>query len=187
MSEAEPLRRVIAALDASGIPHMVAGSFASTHHGVPRATNDIDLVIDPSQSALERFARGLDPQSFYVSPEAALEAWRRRGQFNVIDLSAGWKIDLILRKDRPFSREEFGRRAPAVVFGIKVFVATAEDTILAKLEWARLGESERQLRDVVGVLEMQGDRLDRAYLERWAAELGVTALWHRARAEAGLP
>jgi hypothetical protein len=183
MSEGEPLRRVVAALDACGIPHMVAGSFASTHHGVPRSTNDIDLVVDPTADALERFVRSLDPQDFYVSPEAAQEAWRRRGQFNVVDLATGWKIDLILRKERAFSREEFGRRAPALVFGMKVFVASAEDTILAKLEWARLGESERQLRDVAGILEMQGGRIDRGYVERWARELGVEELWQRVDAE----
>jgi hypothetical protein len=181
----EPLRRVLEALAANGIPHMVAGSFASTHHGVPRATHDVDLVIDPTREALERFVESLSPESFYVSPEAAREAFRRRGQFNVVDLATGWKIDLILRKDRPFSREEFARRVPAVVLGVKLFVASAEDTILAKLEWGRAAESERQLRDVVGVIEMQRERLDWAYLERWARELSVSALLERARAVAG--
>jgi len=186
VSEA-PLGRIIAALDAQGIPHMLAGSFASAHHGVPRTTHDIDLVIDPAPPALERFVRSLDPERFYVSVDAADEAWRRRGQFNVVDLESGWKIDLIVRKERSFSREEFRRRRPTKLFGTTVFVATAEDTVLAKLEWARLGESERQLRDVVGILEMRGDQLDRPYVERWVRELGVEELWGRARAEAGLP
>ena len=186
VSETAPLREIVAALDAQAVPHMLAGSFASTHHGVPRTTHDIDLVIDPTAAALERFVEGLDPERFYVSPEAAREAWRRRGQFNVVDLETGWKVDLILCKDRPFSHEEFRRRQPATLLGAKVFVATAEDTVLAKLEWARLGESERQLRDVVGILQMQGTRLDRLYIERWAAELGVEMLWQRARSEAGL-
>jgi hypothetical protein len=186
VSEA-PLGRIITALDAQGIPHMLAGSFASAHHGVPRTTHDIDLVIDPTKPALDRFVRGLDPERFYVSVDAADEAWRRRGQFNVVDLDSGWKIDLIIRKERPFSHEEFRRRTPTTLLGTAVFVATAEDTVLAKLEWARLGESERQLRDVVGVLEMRGDQLDRHYVERWARELGVEELWVRARAEVGLP
>jgi hypothetical protein len=183
VSRQVPLAGIVAALDAGGIPHMLAGSFASTHHGVPRTTHDIDLVIDPSEPALDRFVRGLDPERFYVSPEAAREAWRRRGQFNVVDLSSGWKIDLILRKERPFSHEEFRRRQPVTLLGTKIFVATAEDTVLAKLEWARLGESERQLRDVVGILEMRGHELDRAYVERWVADLGVEELWQRVQSE----
>jgi hypothetical protein len=177
------LGRIVAALHASGIPHMVAGSFASTYHGEPRATHDIDLVIDPSREQLRSFVEGLDPRSYYASAEAAEVAWNRRGQFNVVDLASGWKVDLILRKDRAFSREEFSRREPATMLDAQVFVATAEDTILAKLEWARLGESERQLRDVVGVLGMRGTELDRGYIRRWARELGVEALWDRVQAE----
>lgn len=183
MSNSAPLAEIVAALEACGIPHLPAGSFASTHHGVPRTTHDIDLVIDPSEPSLDRFVRGLDPERYYVSAEAAREAGRRRGQFNVVALSSGWKIDLIVRKERPFRREEFRRRQPATLLGAKVFVATAEDTVLAKLESARLGESERQLRDVVGILEVRGDELDLAYIERWAGELGVEALWRRVRAE----
>lgn len=179
MSPQAALAHIVAALDAAGIPHMVAGSFASTFHGNPRTTQDIDLVIDPTRDALDRFVRSLAPADFYVSAEAAGEAWGRRGLFNVIDLASGWKIDLILRKDRPFSRAEFERRMPARILGTDVFVATAEDTILAKLEWAQLGESDRQLRDVVGVIELCGDTLDRDYIERWTRELGVEGLWER--------
>jgi hypothetical protein len=164
---------------------MVAGSLASTYHGEPRATHDIDLVIDPSREALLRFARELDPADFYVSREAAAEAWARRGLFNVVDLGSGWKVDLILRKERPFSLAEFSRRIPATILGTSVFVASAEDTILSKLEWARAGASERQLRDVLGVIEVSGGSLDRSYVERWADALGVRELWERALAEAG--
>lgn len=178
-----PLADIVAALDAHGIPHMLAGSFASTHHGVPRTTHDIDLVIDLSEQSLDRFVRSLDPERFYVSSEAAHDAWRRRGQFNVVDLSSGWKIDLIIRKERPFSHEEFRRRQPVTLLGAKVFVATAEDTVLAKLEWARLGESERQVRDVIGIVEVCGTELDRAYIDRWSGELGVEALWRRVQSE----
>lgn len=163
---------------------MVAGSFASMVHSVNRLTYDIDLVIDPSRPALRAFVSALPAERFYVSEEAADEAWRRRGQFNVIDLQTGWKADLILRKERAFSREEFSRRRKAQLLGIDVFVATAEDTILSKLEWARLGESDRQLRDVIGIIAARSASIDRAYIERWAPELGVTTLWERAQREA---
>lgn len=185
MSEGDPLGRIVAVLDACSIPHMVAGSLASTLHGLPRTTHDIDLVIDPSREALDRLVEQLATGGYYVSDVAADEAWRRRGQFNAVDLESGWKVDLILRKDRPFSLAEFARRIPAEMFGTRVFVATAEDTVLAKLEWARMGESERQMRDVVGILEVARDRLDRVYLERWAEALGVTDGLRSAEAAAG--
>jgi hypothetical protein len=183
---ANPLAVIVSELRRFGIPHMLAGSFASAFHGEPRTTHDIDLVIDPTREALDRLVRGLDPERFYVSPEAALEAWEHRGQFNVVLLDSGWKADLILRKERPFSRSEFERRRSAEISGVEVFVATAEDTIVAKLEWARAGESERQLRDVVGILEVSGESLDLAYVERWVRELGLETLWQRARSEADL-
>lgn len=182
---ANPLAVIVTELERFGIPHMLTGSFASSYHGDPRTTRDIDLVVDPTRDALERFVQGLEPERFYVSPEAAREAFERRGQFNVVLLDSGWKADLILRKDRPFSRSEFERRQAAAIAGVEVFVATAEDTIVAKLEWARAGESERQIRDVVGILEVSGESLDRSYLERWTEELGLRALWDRVRSEAG--
>lgn len=184
MTPEHPLAAIVRELDRAGIDHMLAGSFASTYHGDPRTTNDIDLVIDPDRSALDRLVRQLDSRLHYVSAEAADEAWRRRGRFNVVVLESGWKVDLLLRKDRAFSREEFSRRQPASIAGVRVFVATAEDTIVAKLDWARAGESERQLRDVVGILQVRSGDLDLAYVERWVRELDLSNLWERARAEA---
>ena len=109
MSAADLLRTIVGALDDAGIPHMLVGSFASSMHGSPRTTQDIDIVIDPTPEALDRFVSALDPNTVYVSPSAA-DALARRSQFNVIDLASGWKVDLVICKDRPFSRSEFRRR-----------------------------------------------------------------------------
>lgn len=87
---------------------MVAGSLASTHHGEPRTTQDIDLVIDPTEGSLSAFLAGLDQNRFYIGD--AQGALARRDQFNIIDVASGWKVDLIIRKDRPFSHSEFARR-----------------------------------------------------------------------------
>jgi hypothetical protein len=173
------LARIVGALNEAGIPHMVAGSVASTHHGVPRTTQDIDLVIEATGATLKAFIAGLSPVAYYVSEEAALDALRLQGMFNVIDMATGWKVDLIIRKRRPFSVEEFRRRAPARLLGADVFVATPEDTILTKLEWASMSGSERQLRDVAGVVEVKRGALDVDYIERWAVELGVVELWRK--------
>jgi hypothetical protein len=179
------LRRLVAMLDRALIPHMVAGSFASTLHGTPRATQDIDLVIDPSGEALLAFIAGLAPDDYYASDAAARDALRRRSQFNVIDMATGWKADLIVRKARPYSVEEFRRRMPERILGVDVFVATPEDTILTKLEWAAMSGSERQLRDVAGILAVKQEELDREYIERWAQELGVLEAWRRLNRPAG--
>jgi hypothetical protein len=173
------LARLIEALNRARVPHMLAGSFASSLHGSPRATQDIDLIIDPTFESLERLLAVLGGDGAYLDPEVARDEFRRRGQFNVIDLKTGWKADLIFRKARPFSLSELARRAPSIVLGVQVFAASAEDTVLAKLEWAKLGESERQLRDVRGILDVKGSSLDRGYIEGWLDELGVRELWDR--------
>lgn len=181
MTPTDLLADVVRKLDAVAIVHMIAGSFASSQHGVPRTTNDIDIVIDPSLDQLERFVALLPPDAYYADLDVARDALRRRSMFNVIHLASGWKVDFIVCKPRPFSRGELARREHALIAGVEVFVATPEDTILAKLEWAKLGESERQLRDVRGILDAQADRLDVAYVERWVDELDVRAEWLRAK------
>lgn len=160
---------VVDALDRAGVPHMVSGSVASARHGEARATQDIDLVIDPTAAQMDVLHDGLMATGWYVGD--ARSALRARSQFNVIDTISGWKVDLIVRKDRPFSEVEFGRRRPVVMGGVHTWMVTAEDSILSKLEWAREGTSERQLRDVRAVIAQQRDTLDWRYLRKWADEL----------------
>lgn len=174
-SQADLLKRVIDALDAVGIEYMVAGSIASSLHGHPRATNDLDIVVSPSEEQLARFAASLG-QDYYISEEAAKAALEQKSMFNLIDNTTGWKVDLVIRKERAFSKEEFDRRRKAVVMGLDVFVASPEDVILSKLEWAGSGDSHQQLRDALGVVEVQGENLDRDYLEKWAVVLDVVEL-----------
>ena len=181
ISQRELLAAMRDRLESAQIPSMVVGSLASSFHGEPRTTRDIDLVIDPSAAALRTFVDGLPSTDFYVDANAALEAFQRRTAFNVIEIESGWKVDLLIRRMRRYSSTEFGRRLRVRLLGVDVDVATAEDTIIAKLEWAQAGESERQLRDVAGIVGVSGDTLDRDYLERWIAELDLGAVWARAR------
>lgn len=129
--------------------------------------------------------RALPPTEYYADERAALEALQQKSQFNVIDLATGWKIDFICRRSRPFSRIEFERRIRAQLEGLPLFVATAEDVILAKLEWAKLGGSARQIEDVTGLLAVRGVDLDLGYLERWVTELDLSAQWAAASRAAG--
>jgi hypothetical protein len=161
---------------------MVVGSFASSFHGVPRSSQDLDLVIDPQPESLRRFLADLPPADFYADADAAVDALHRRGQFNVIDMETAWKADLIVRKARPFSVEEMRRRIEGELLGARVFLASAEDTVISKLEWAKQGGgSQLQLRDVTGILELRREDLDMAYIERWVAQLGVGELWRQVR------
>ncbi len=171
-TQKEFLSRLISLLDQAGIPYMVAGSMGSSFHGRPRATQDADVVIDPTGDQLASFLDllGMD---YYVSRDAAFDAFRRRTMFNIIDLAGGWKADLILRKDRPFSRQEFERRGRIDVEGQILWVVSPEDTILSKLEWMKGRESDIQYSDALGVAVAQWGNLDLPYLRRWAGELGV--------------
>lgn len=164
---------------------MLTGSLAAAYHGAGRATMDVDLVIAATADQLRALVASLAGADLYVSTEAALEALEEESTFNVVDTATGWKADLIVRKSRPFSRAEFERRRPVEFEGIRLWVATVEDTILAKLEWARLGGSARQIEDVAALQRVAADRLDLAYLDHWIAELGLEEQWRAARQGGG--
>jgi hypothetical protein len=170
-------KRVTHALDRAGVPYMLTGSFASSFHGAPRATHDIDIVVELVGASLKRLLEAFPDTEYYVSEDAGRDAIARQSQFNVVDFASGWKIDLIVRKRRPFSVEEFRRRQRVEFLGLSVFMATAEDVILAKLEWAKLGESERQLRDVENIVAGCNHPLDVDYIRTWVEQLGVAEAW----------
>ncbi len=162
---------------------MITGSVAAAYHGAGRATMDVDAVIDPTPSQLMDLVQRLEGAGLYVSKDAAREALAHRTMFNAIDPETGWKADLIVRKHRPFSDEEFGRQLSTELLGQRVAVATLEDVILSKLEWATMGGSTRQLEDVRRLLAIAGDALDGAYIERWIEPLRVRRVWQSVRDE----
>jgi hypothetical protein len=176
------LRELVGLLGTLGIPYMVVGSFASSVHGEPRTTLDLDLVIDPTGPKLESLLQQLPADRYYVDAEAARDARKHRSMFNVIHLPSGWKLDLIIQRGRPFSVEELRRREKKTLRGVDVDMATAEDTVIAKLEWSKAGNSERQLSDAAAILRLRGPALDIAYIERWVDELELREQWARAQA-----
>lgn len=177
------LEKVVEVLEAAGIPYMLTGSLAAAFYAVPRATQDIDVVIETEEPGIDRLVQDLLEAGWYVDRAAALEAWRGQGQFNAIEAESGWKADFIVRKHRSYSREEFSRRQGISMLGVDLQVASLEDVLIAKLEWGQLGDSALQRRDVVQLLERTWDRLDQAYLGKWIAELGLEPEWRAARAE----
>ncbi len=178
--------RITSALDRTGIGYMLTGSFASAHYGAPRSTQDIDLVIEASPAQLRAFIAALPDDEYYADLDSALEAHKRQTMFNVIDLATGWKIDLIIRKSRAFSQEEFGRRQRVSLHDVPLFLASAEDVVISKLEWAKLAQSRRQIEDAAAILRGRWDGLDHSYLEKWIGELELTGEWSEARRMAGI-
>ena len=186
MNNREALGRIVRALEGAGIRYMLTGSFAGAYHGVPRASNDIDLVIQADPESLHRLGDLLSPAEYYFDVEDAIESLERHSQFNVIDLETGWKIDLIVQKVREFSSVEFERRTEAQLDELRIAVASVEDVILSKLEWSRLGESDRQIEDAANLIRVRWTDLDRKYIERWITELNIRSEWDRAVRMAGL-
>jgi len=175
------LKRVVGILEEAGVRYMLTGSLASAYYAVPRATQDLDVVIEAEESDIEKIVEGLAEAGWYVDRDAALEAHRTRGQFNAIDPTSGWKADLIVRRDRPYSRVEFDRRQQISLFDVEVAIASLEDVLIAKLEWSQLGDSALQRRDVIQLLERAWDQIDQAYVARWVPELGLEGEWEEAR------
>lgn len=181
----EVLTRVVAVLERLGVSYHLGGSLASSFHGVSRMTADVDIVIDADRGQLDLLAEAL-ASDFYVSQTAMAEALAERRSFNAILLTGPYKVDFFVRGTRPFDVEEFRRaevRELAFMGALRVRIKTAEDLILRKLEWFRLGgeTSERQWSDVLGVLRATGGRLDEAYLNLWAREIHVEDLLESAR------
>lgn len=181
MSLAAFLQRVVSILHAVDVPFMITGSLAAAFYGQPRATQDVDVVVEIEPNHVDRLVEELAAAGLYVSGDAAREAVTFAGQFNAIDSDTGWKADFIVRKERAFSRSEFERRRPAHLLGVDVWLVSVEDLVVAKLEWSELGDSELQRQDIVEILQTTGDAIDQEYVEGWAAALGLSEAWKRVR------
>jgi hypothetical protein len=185
MSVSHLFEKLRAALDAAGVSYFVTGSFASSTHGVPRSTNDIDIVIAPTPDQLSALMNRLSDPEYYADRDDAFDALERRSQFNVLDNATLWKVDFIVSKDSAFDRARFERRRVTEIAGVNVYAATPEDVVIAKLMWSKLGESERQINDAAGVIRMQSEALDLPYIESWVDTLGLHEQWRAARERAG--
>jgi len=186
--DAEPIAvtlRVVAELEKLGIDYLVGGSIASSVHGRPRTTQDVDIVARILGSHVERFVAALGHE-FYVDADMIRDAIVRRASFNVIHLETMLKVDVFVFAGDDLGVEEMNRRVAVPLRGASIWFASPEDIVLQKLDWYRKGEgvSERQWRDLVGVIAVQGTRFDLAYARLWATRLGLIELLEKARSEA---
>lgn len=187
--EYQPVFRfALQTLDALGIAYAVGGSVASSLHGAGRLTRNADVTVEPFPGREAEFVAAFPPADFYISADAVREAVRARSTFNILHPATGYKIDIFVRKNEPFEREAFARRGPLPMPGAPdetVQVHSAEDVVLFKLRWFRLGgeTSDKQWADILGVLKTQADAIDQPYLDKWAVEIGVKDLLDTVRTQ----
>ena len=172
MGELEVLKITSQRLDELGIDYMLTGSFAMAYYATPRMTRDLDLVVALKDEDIAPLIEGFS-KDFYVDAALARAAVSAQRLFNLMHLESGIKVDLIVRKSSEYRQVEFARRQRVTFAGIEVWIASCEDLVLSKLLWAQETDSELQRRDVRSLL---GESLDRDYLEKWAAKLGILQL-----------
>ncbi len=184
----EVLIQVTRVLEELQIPYCVVGSFASSARGVRRATIDGDIVADLTENCATELVQRLSALDFYIDDLAVRRAIESERAFSAIHRESIFKIDVYVSRDE-FTKMEMRRKLPEKILPNSdtiVYIATAEDTVVAKLAWFRKGGevSERQWLDVLGILKVQKDMLDNSYIREWAERLGILDLFEKALAEA---
>jgi hypothetical protein len=172
------------------VDYYIGGSLASSAFGVARATMDVDIVADIEAGHVPEIEERLR-EAFYIDREMVERAIREKSSFNLIHFESLFKVDVFVPAARPFERQVFSRKQSRAVTedgSQKLFFSSPEDIILRKLVWYESsGEvSDRQWKDVLGVIKVQSEKLDKAYLKDWAAKLGVAELLRRAYRDSGM-
>lgn len=186
----EVLALVVPVFEELDIAYYIGGSVASSAHGDRRQTNDVDIVADMQIEHIEEFVQHLK-EKFYVDEPMIRDAIKRKSSFNIIHFTTAYKVDVFVMPSQPYDREAARRRVRETVEGepsVETYLAQVEDVVLAKLRWfkATSNTSEKQWRDITGVLKMQCFTLDLNYLQHWAREIGVADLLEKALDESGV-
>lgn len=182
---------VVEAFEKLGIHYFIGGSVASSAYGIARSTMDVDMISDLKTKHVQSLVRMLE-SSYYIDADMILDAIRRCSSFNIIHLDTMLKIDVFIIKYAPYNIEALKRRRKDILDedhrAIEFFLASPEDIILSKLVWflSGGGVSDRQWSDVLGVLKVQKDSLDKEYLKHWASHLEVKDLLEKAFKDAGI-
>ena len=184
----ELMAYVAGAFEADGVPYMLVGSMAAGLYGEPRLTADADFVVDLRPDQVAGLARHFPATEYYFDEGQIAEALRSHGQFNIIHGPSGYKADVVILDPVGHQAAEFARRTCCPLSsGLQLSVARAEDLILSKLQYYRMGGSEKHLRDCAGILRLSAVVMDLDYLSEWAGRLGVEDIWEIVRQRAEEP
>lgn len=185
MSQPKLLKKVLDLLQKNHIDYMVTGSLVSSLQGEPRATHDIDILVNITSAAIPSLINTFEPPGYYLSQTAIEEAIQHQTMFNLLDTTEGDKVDFWILTNELFDLSRFSRKQRENIFGIKINISSPEDTILMKLYWANLsGGSEKQFTDALRVYEVQYGNLDLNYIESWATNLQVNEIWEKLKQKA---
>jgi hypothetical protein len=185
MLQPKLLIKILALLNENQIDYMITGSLASSIQGEPRATHDVDILVNITQAAIPALIKAFMPPDYYLSQSAVEEAIQHRSMFNLLDTTEGDKADFWILTDEPFDQSRFTRKYEEKILGVSMKISTPEDTILMKLRWAKLsGGSEKQFTDALRVYEVQYEKLDLNYMETWSKALHIKEFWERLKQEA---
>jgi hypothetical protein len=158
--------------------YFVNGSQAYAVYGEPRFTQDIDIVLEISEAQIPLFLSAFRSDAFYLSETAVRSAVGRRGMFNLIQPATGGKVDFIVAKDSDFDRSRMDRvRSLSIGENVKATFASPEDVILKKMQWFAKDNSDRHVRDILGMLHVQSSSIDHAYIDAWVVHLDVGEIW----------
>ena len=179
MEQSDLLRKIAQTFEGLGVTYLVVGSLASVIYGEPRYTNDIDVVVDLGSEHLNSLCDAFPSPEFYLSRSAAESAIHKRFQFNIIHPASGLKVDCILPTSSEYDRMQLqrGHRLRRSGSDQSVVFGSPEDVIIKKMEYYREGGSEKHLRDITGVLKVQGEKIDRQYVRVWSEKLGLVPIW----------
>ncbi len=171
---------VIDALENAGIAYMVVGSFSTNLYGVPRSTQDADIVVQADAAGIARLRARLGPVLRW-EPQASFETVTATTR-HVLDVpGSGFQVELFLLSDDPHDQERFRRRTRVSLLGREAYAASAEDVVITKLRWSRLGRRSKDVEDVRAVVAVSGDRLDWNYIHHWCDQHGTRALLDEVR------
>lgn len=182
MSEYDFVRYIIRIFERLKIAYFITGGMAAIAYGEPRYTNDLDMIADLQEFHPSQLLTEFQPPEYYLSEEAMGEAIAQWGQFNIIHTTSGNKVDVIVASPNEYDQLRLRRkRLLNLETDFQAFFAAPEDVILKKMEYFKIGGSEKHLRDITNILLINGDRLDYEYISQWSDTLEITAEWQLIR------
>lgn len=173
--QAELLKIITSFLEKSKISYMITGAWSVIYYGRPRASHDIDFVVELKKEDTSKVLKAIDslPEEFCAQKGAIEEAIKKRGMFNIFHLPTALKMDFWLLTDDEFDKSRFSRRKKVKILGQEMEIATAEDTTIQKLRWYQEAKIEKHLIDAAFVYQIQNKNLDKSYLKKWAKKLKI--------------